>query len=50
MGRSSKEGAAADRPSELAVEGGILAFDQLGIYLRSRSDARILAKGKQILT
>jgi hypothetical protein len=50
MGRWRQQSTAADRPSELAIEGGILALGQFGIYRRSTGDARILAKGMQILT
>jgi hypothetical protein len=39
-----------NRPSEMALESGILALDRVGIYPRSRGDARILAEGKEILT
>jgi len=39
-----------DRPSELGLEGGILALHQFGMYPRSTGDAKILSKKKEILT
>jgi hypothetical protein len=39
-----------NRPSELALESGILALDRVGTYSLSRGDARILAAEKEILT
>ena len=48
--RWGQHSTAAHRPSELALEAGILALDRLGTYQRSRGDARIFARGREMLT
>ena len=50
MGHREQQTPAVQRLSELALEAGILAFDLAGTYQRSRGDARIFAREKEILT